>query len=35
MRLLQICEREKMLRLKTNSKLIVIQEEIDGVNEEI
>ena len=31
MRLLQISEREKLPRLKTNSKLIKLQEEINGV----
>jgi len=34
-RLLQICEREKLPRLKTNSKLIKLQEEINGVIEEL
>ena len=34
-RLLQISEREKLPRLKTNSKLIKLQEEINGVNEEL
>jgi hypothetical protein len=31
MRLLQMCEREKLPKLKTNSKLIKFQEEINGV----
>ena len=31
-RLLQMSEREKLPRLKTNSKLIKLQEEISGVN---
>ena len=35
MRLLQISEREKLPRLKTNSKLIKRQEEINGVIEEL
>ena len=35
MRLLQISEREKLPRLKTNSKLIKLQEEINGVIEEL
>jgi uncharacterized membrane protein len=30
-RLLQMCEREKLPKLKTNSKLIKFQEEINGV----
>ena len=30
-RLIQISEREKLPRLKTNSKLIKLQEEINGV----
>ena len=34
-RLLQISEREKLPRLKTNSKLIKLQEEINGVFEEL
>ena len=34
-RLLQISEREKLPRLKTNSKLIKLQEEINGVIEEL
>jgi hypothetical protein len=34
-RLLQMSEREKLPKLKTNSKLIKIQEEINGVNEEL
>ena len=34
-RLLQISEREKLPRLKTNSKLIKHQEEINGVIEEL
>ena len=34
-RLLQISEREKLPRLKTNSKLIKFQEEINGVIEEL
>ena len=34
-RLLQICEREKLPRLKTKSKLIKLQEEINGVIEEL
>ena len=34
-RLLEICEREKLPRLKTNSKLIKLQEEINGVIEEL
>ena len=33
-RLLQISEREKLLRLKTNSKFIKLQKEINGVIEE-
>jgi len=28
-------EREKLSKLKTNSKLIKLQEEIEGVNEEL
>ena len=35
MRLLHISEREKLPRLKTNSKLIKLQEEINGVIEEL
>jgi len=35
LRLLQICEREKLPRLETNSKLIKLQEEINGVIEEL
>ena len=35
MRLLQISEREKLQKLKTNSKLIKLQEEINGVIEEL
>jgi len=34
-RLLQMCEREKLSKLKTNSKLIKLQEEINGVIEEL
>jgi len=34
-RLLQISEREKLPRLKTSSKLIELQEEINGVIEEL
>jgi hypothetical protein len=34
-RLLQMSEREKLPKLKTNSKLIKLQEEINGVNEEL
>ena len=34
-RLLQMCEREKLSKLTTNSKLIKLQEEINGVNEEL
>ena len=30
-----MCEREKLLKLTTNSKLIKIQEEINGVIEEL
>jgi hypothetical protein len=30
-RLLQMCEREKLPNLKTNRKLIIFQEEINGV----
>jgi len=33
--LLQISEREKLPRLKTNSKLIKLQEEINGVIEKL
>jgi hypothetical protein len=33
-RLLHMFEREKLPKLKTNSKLIKFQEEINGVNEE-
>ena len=33
--LLQISEREKLPRLKTNSKLIKLQEGINGVIEEL
>ena len=35
MRLLQLSEREKLPKLKTNSKLIKLQEEISGVIEEL
>ena len=35
MRLLQTSEREKVPKLKTNSKLIKLQEEINGVIEEL
>jgi hypothetical protein len=34
-RLLQMSEREKLPKLKTNSKLIKLQAEINGVNEEL
>ena len=34
-RLLEMFEREKLSKLKTNSKLIKLQEEIEGVNEEL
>jgi len=34
-RFLQISEREKLPKLKTNSKLIKFQEEINGVTEEL
>jgi C-terminal processing protease CtpA/Prc len=34
-RLLHMSEREKLPKLKTNSKLIKLQEEINGVNEEL
>jgi len=34
-RLLQMCEREKLPKLKTNSKLIKLEEEINGVIEEL
>jgi len=34
-RLLQMSEREKLPKLKTNSKLIKFQEEINGVIEEL
>jgi len=34
-RLLQMSEREKLPKLKTNSKLIKLQEEINGVIEEL
>jgi hypothetical protein len=34
-RLLQMSEREKLPKLKTNSKLINLQEEINGVIEEL
>jgi len=34
-RLLQMFEREKLPKLKTNSKLINFQEEISGVLEEL
>ena len=34
-RLLQMYEREKLPKLKTNSKLIMLQEEINGVIEEL
>ena len=34
-RLLQICEKEKLPRLKTKSKLINLEEEINGVIEEL
>jgi len=34
-RLLQMCEREKLPKLTTNSKLIKLQEEINGVMEEL
>jgi len=35
MRLLQMSEREKLPKLKTKSKLIELQEEINGVIEEL
>ena len=35
MRLLQISEGEKLPRLKSNSKLITLKEEINGVFEEL
>jgi predicted nucleic-acid-binding protein len=34
-RLLQMCEREKLPKLTTNSKLMKLQEEINGVIEEL
>ena len=34
-RLLQKCEREKLPKLRTNSKLIKFQEEINGVIDEL
>jgi Skp family chaperone for outer membrane proteins len=34
-RLLQVSERERLPKLKTNSKLIKLQEEINGVIEEL
>jgi len=34
-RLLQMSEREKLPKLKTNSKLITLQEEINGVIEKL
>ena len=34
-KLLQMCEREKLPKLKTNSKFIKLQEEINGVIEEL
>ena len=34
-RLLQMCEREKLPKVKTKSKLIKLQEEINGVIEEL
>ena len=34
-RLLQMSEREKLPKLKTNSKLIKLQEKINGVTEEL
>jgi hypothetical protein len=34
-RLLQMCEREKLPKLKPNSKLIKFQEEINGVIDEL
>jgi len=34
-RLLQVSERKKLLKLKTNSKLIKLQEEINGVTEDL
>ena len=34
-RLLQMCEREKLSKLTTNSKLIKLQKEINGVIEEL
>ena len=34
-RLLQMCEREKLPKLTTNSKLIKLQKEINGVIEEL
>ena len=33
-RLLQMCEREKLPKLTTNSKLIKLKEDINGVMEE-
>ena len=33
--MLLLSEREKLPKLKTNSKLIKLQEEINGVNEEL
>jgi len=35
MRILQMCEREKFPKLKTNRKLIKFQEELNGVIEEL
>jgi len=35
LRRLQMSEREKLRKLKTNSKLIKLQEEINGVSEEL
>jgi len=35
LRLLQMFEREKLPKLKTNSKFIKLQEEINGVIEEL
>ena len=34
-RLLKLCEREKLPNLTTKSKLIKLQEETNGVNEEL
>ena len=34
-RVLEMCEMEKLPKLKTNSKLIKLQEEINGVTEEL